>query len=265
MTAADLDLATGNVVNPVLLTLNPANAATLTSVPMAQFIPALAVRPEDGVIFGTNGDQHQLFTVDPVAGALTLIGDTGSTFIGDLAFQTPLVVGPGQCVPFPFNFPSPAGAGGTRITITSSNPSIAIVDLGVNPTLFVLPGATTDRRTPAVCGVNFGTAIITVTDEQTITQPVLVTATLNFYPPSVTGVIGRQIRPTLLLSAPAPGNLTVTITSDNPAIAAVPASVVIPANATGVTVPVTPVGSGVTIVHASAPNLAETTLIVTVR
>jgi hypothetical protein len=69
-------------------TINPATAAVLTSVSTVDFFGALGIR-SDGTIFGGNGDQAELFTVNPTTGAETLIGNTGTTFIGDLAFLTP--------------------------------------------------------------------------------------------------------------------------------------------------------------------------------
>lgn len=89
MSAADLDFNTDNLINIGLKRLNPANAAILSFVPTTDFFGALAVRPEDSVIFGGNGDQHQLFTINPITGAQTLIGDTGLNFVGDFAFQVP--------------------------------------------------------------------------------------------------------------------------------------------------------------------------------
>jgi hypothetical protein len=84
---ANLDFATGITINKALAKIDPATAATVSSVPTADFFGALAVR-SDGKIFGGTGDQHKLYTVAPATGAETLIGDTGSTFIGDLAFTT---------------------------------------------------------------------------------------------------------------------------------------------------------------------------------
>ena len=74
--------------NSELSVINPANAATLHSVSTADFFGALTVRP-DGIIFGGNGDGGELFTVDPVTGAETLVGSTGLSFVGDLAFAVP--------------------------------------------------------------------------------------------------------------------------------------------------------------------------------
>ncbi len=86
MSAADLDFNTGAVINISLKTIDPTTGATLTSVATRDFFGALAIR-SDSSIFGGTGDQHQLFTINPLTGFETLIGDTGSNFIGDLAFQ----------------------------------------------------------------------------------------------------------------------------------------------------------------------------------
>jgi PEP-CTERM motif len=93
MSAADLDFM-GNFVNISLKTLNPSNAAVLTAVPTLDFFGALGIRPTDGVIFGGTGDQSQLFTINAVTGAETLIGNTGRNFVGDLAFQSATVPEP---------------------------------------------------------------------------------------------------------------------------------------------------------------------------
>jgi hypothetical protein len=73
---------------PTLFTLNPANGAPLTSVPLAEFYGALASRPTDAVLFVGNGDVGQIFNLDPTTGAATLLGDTSPTFVGGLAFRT---------------------------------------------------------------------------------------------------------------------------------------------------------------------------------
>ena len=93
MSAADLD-ANGDFVNISLKTLNPNNAAVLTAVPTLDFFGAFGIRPTDGVLFGGTGDSHQLFTINAVTGAESLIGDTGRNFVGDLAFQSETVPEP---------------------------------------------------------------------------------------------------------------------------------------------------------------------------
>jgi hypothetical protein len=88
MTAADHG-ANGPPANPQLLTLDPATAATLTSVPTAGFFGALGARPSDGVLFAGNGDESQLFTLDPATGAASpLSGSTGTDFVGDIDFHS---------------------------------------------------------------------------------------------------------------------------------------------------------------------------------
>ena len=179
-------------------------------------------------------------------------------------------VGPGLCVPFPVTLEAPAGPNGAFITLTSSDPSkVTLAPGNVNSTIIFIPaGATTpDRRMPEVCGVNFGSATVTALGGGlSSSQVVQVTAALSFAPASVTMTSTRQDRLTLNLSAPAPvGGVTVNLSSDNPGVAAVPATVTIPANAISVIVPVTGVAAGSTLIHASAlPNVPDTVASVTV-
>ncbi|MFL6583281.1 MAG: hypothetical protein ACJ8KU_02045, partial [Chthoniobacterales bacterium] len=84
---ANLDFATGMTINQSLRTINPRTAATISSVPTLDYFGAFAIR-SDGVLFGGTGDQHKLYTINPTTGVETLIGDTGSTFVGDIAFST---------------------------------------------------------------------------------------------------------------------------------------------------------------------------------
>jgi len=86
MSSADLAMGPSN---PHLLTLNPGNASTLTSVATVDFFGALAVRPGDNVIFGGTGDGATIDTINPVSGAETLVGSTGQNFVGDFDFQVP--------------------------------------------------------------------------------------------------------------------------------------------------------------------------------
>jgi hypothetical protein len=74
-------------VRGFLNTLDPATAAVLTtSGPYTEaHIGALAVRPTDGVIFGSSGMPGEIFTLSP-EGVLTLVGNTNLGGPGDLAF-----------------------------------------------------------------------------------------------------------------------------------------------------------------------------------
>jgi len=77
--------------SPTLYTLNPANAAVLSSVltpPADDNYGALAVRPTDNVLFGGDGAGSFIFTIDPSTGNRTQVGSsTGNTFVGALSFR----------------------------------------------------------------------------------------------------------------------------------------------------------------------------------
>jgi len=85
--AADLGLL--GPISSRLMTLNPANAAILTTMSLREYFGALAFRESDGALFGSTGDDHEIFRIDPATGLLTLIGDTGKNFVGALAFAPP--------------------------------------------------------------------------------------------------------------------------------------------------------------------------------
>ena len=91
VTAALLD----GPVNPKIRTLNPSNGAVLTEVPTSEFFGALAVR-SDGALFGSTGDDHEIFTINPATGAVSETGDTGRNYVGALAFHR---LSSGPCVP----------------------------------------------------------------------------------------------------------------------------------------------------------------------
>jgi hypothetical protein len=217
-----------------------------------------------GGIFGV--EPGNLYPADPGSG-------TGGVTITSISGVPSMPVGPGLCVPFPVTLGTPAGPNGVYITLTTSDPTSVTLEPGiVSPaiTLFIPPGATTpNQRMPQACGVNFGSATVTVSGAALSTSNVVlmqVTAMLAFAQTSVTMTTTTQERLTLYLSAPAPaGGVTVNLSSDNPSVATVPTTVTIPPNATSVVVPITGVAAGSTTVHASAlPNVPDTTAIVTV-
>jgi hypothetical protein len=86
MLSADLDFNSDQIINQSLKVLDPTNASVLSSIPTAQFYGAFGIRPTDGALFAGNGDQETLFTIDPLTGGETVIGNTGRNFVGDLAF-----------------------------------------------------------------------------------------------------------------------------------------------------------------------------------
>jgi hypothetical protein len=76
---------------PVIARVNPANAAVIGSpvTLLEDGIEGLAVRPSDGVIFGTSDDAEELWTINATTGEMTLIGldDAPVCNAADLAFS----------------------------------------------------------------------------------------------------------------------------------------------------------------------------------
>jgi len=119
---------------------------------------------------------------------------------------------------------------------------------------------------PQVKAVNLGSANITASAPGFTgdTQAVQVTGSIKFEVGRVTIFAGDTKNIALILSGPAPPGLTVTLTSDSDA-AKVPATLTFAPNATSVNVPVLGFARGSATIHASAaPNLADTTIMVTV-
>jgi hypothetical protein len=184
--------------------------------------------------------------------------------LGVISLPASATVGLGQSLTFPVTLPGPAPAAGATITLSSSDSS----KLTISPsTVTILAGQSQPAQQPQVTGVSLGSANIGASSPgyTSASQPVQVTATISFTPASLTiSGIGTQDL-TLTLSGPAPaGGLTINVSSSNTGTATVPATVVIPAGTTTVPVPVTSVAVGTTVIHASAPNLADTTANVTV-
>jgi PEP-CTERM motif-containing protein len=73
-------------VNPTLNIIDPNTGQILSSHPTDDFFGALAVRPDNGLLFGSTGDTALLMTIDPSTGAQTLVGSTGLNYVGALAF-----------------------------------------------------------------------------------------------------------------------------------------------------------------------------------
>ncbi len=79
------DLSSGPV-NPSIDVIDPATGHVLSSQATTDFFGALAVRPTDGVLFGSTGDSAEIFTINPNTGTETMVGSTGLNFVGGLAF-----------------------------------------------------------------------------------------------------------------------------------------------------------------------------------
>jgi len=167
-------------------------------------------------------------------------------------------VAPGQMMSLALSLPSPAPPGGTTVTFTSSAPTVATVTSSV----LVPAGSQTPAANPQVTGVAIGTSTITAFAPgfapATRTATVTVTATFN---PGTTNLnLSTSSNTTLNISAPAPkGGITFTLSSDNPAIATVPASVTVAQGATSVPIPITGVAAGSTTIRADSTGITEAT------
>jgi PKD domain. len=184
--------------------------------------------------------------------------------LGLIGLPASAKVGLGQSLTFPVTLPSPAPAGGATIILASDNNSkVTISPATVN----IAGGQTQPAVQPQITGISLGTANIgaSALGYTSASQSVEVTATISFTPATLT-ISGIQTQNlTLTLSGPAPaGGVTINVSSSNSATATVPSTVVVLAGATTALVPVSSLAVGTTVIHASAPNLADTTANVTV-
>jgi hypothetical protein len=162
---------------------------------------------------------------------------------------------PEQSVSLPVSLSKPAPTGGVTINLVSSQPNVATI----SPSTFVPAGQQTPTANPQVTGVNFGTTRITAmaAGYAPDTRDVQVALTLSFDPGTLNVVQTTTKNITLNLSAAAPtSGLTVNLSTDQPSIATVPATVKVARGQTSVQVPVTGVAIGTTQLNASATGIA---------
>ena len=195
-------------------------------------------------------------------------GDTRTitvTSLGAISLQSGAVVGVGQTVNFGVTLITPAPVGGVTVNLVSSDPRLT-----VTPSVFIKEGATAPDVSAQITGVNIGTANITAsaTGFAGDTKSVQVAANLSFQPGNITLAVGASQTLTLTLSGPAPvGGITVTLQSNNNAVAAVPSSVNIAQGATTAAVPVTAgstTGSAIITASSSVAGVVSGTANVTV-
>jgi hypothetical protein len=163
-------------------------------------------------------------------------------------------INPGDQVILPLSLSGPAPPDGVSIALTSSNKSV----VSVTPETFISAGILKTNRV-RVTGVGNGSAIVTATALGyspaclTIQVGSGTPGTMNFSPSSTTITVPGTQNLMLLLSQPAPtGDLTVNLSSNNTAVATLPASVKIAANGTSATVPVAGVAAGLATISATA-------------
>ena len=168
------------------------------------------------------------------------------------------VVGPGQSASLPISLSTPA-VGDVVISFSIANPAIATI----NPLTVTIPnGQVLPPANPQVTGVALGATTVTATAAgyapETRAVTVALTLTFQALPATIVVANGETENVSLTLSAPAvPGGFTVNLSSDNPAVASVPATITFSAGQTVVQVPVTGAGAGSTTIRASAPGVPE--------
>jgi len=200
----------------------------------------------------------------PSAVASVTVGSRGGG--ADIVLPTGLTMMPGDRLNIQVLLAQPAPSGGVFVTLSSSDTT----KLTVSPaTIFMPEGATTSRVQPQLTAINYGFATLSASapgltgDGETVR----IGASFGFTPPSLT-ISGIGATQNLLLSLPVPapsGGLTVSLSSTNPGVATVPPSVTFAANTASLNVPVTAVGAGSTVIHAtSLLNPQDTTAMVSV-
>jgi hypothetical protein len=184
----------------------------------------------------------------------------------DIILPSGVIMQPGSQLRFSLVLAKPAPASGVFVTLASSDTS----KLTVLPTTLIVPeGATTAVVQPLITAIDFGTATLTASAPGLTgdSQVIRIGSASGFIPANITITgAGKTQNLLLTLTSPAPaGGLSVSLSSSNTGVATVPSSVTIPANLTSISVPVTSVGAGATVIHASAPPaLPDTTATVNV-
>ncbi|HXT28449.1 MAG TPA: VCBS repeat-containing protein [Vicinamibacterales bacterium] len=130
-----------------------------------------------------------------------------------------------------------APADGVTVTLTTSDPALASLPSGA--TVFIPAGASSATFDLATTGVAAPAAVTVTAEANGVTQSVALAVVpayaltgVSINPGSQYGIFSA--RGTLTLSAPADASATVLLSSENPAVASVPASVTVPAGATTV-------------------------------
>ena len=169
-----------------------------------------------------------------------------------------IAVAPGQKVAFPVTLSS-APASSVFVTLAVSDTTKLTIS---STSIIFAAGSTTPSSTPQITGVALGSATITAsaTNFATVTDTIQVAPNISFSPAtlSVPGFVNKNLN--LVLSSAAPvGGQVINLSSSNPSVASVPATVTIAANTTTVSVPVTGIGFGTATIDANAlPTLLDT-------
>ena len=258
-----------------VLNLSPAQP-TPTTITLSNSNPAAATLPTS-VTIGAGSTSVGVSVTALGAGTATIAAASSSPAVSgtsatitvttgqDILMPSSLSVAPGQDATLPVSLAQPA-PGGIFIILQTSDPT----KISVSPSTIMIPlGSTTPFRPVTVTGLAGGSATITAMayNLRGGSTSVVVGTAQNLTPStlSMTGA-GTTQNLTLTLSSPAPaGGLSFNISSGNPAVASVPATVTVPANAYSATVPVTALSAGTAVIHSSnLPTYGDVTATVTV-
>ncbi len=257
----------------------PAPAGGLT-VNLASSSAAVSIAPSSVTLSG--GQTVGSFTYTGISTGTSTLSASATNYLTGTSVVTATnalislgqlpVVAPGQTSQLALSLGVVAPAPGVTVSFTSTsasstngvpNPACATVTPSVFiPTMFKIAA-----ENPMVTATTTGTALITATAPGYAPAVRTVSCSLTASFPASTTIPLTAANPvTLTISAPAPtGGLTFTLSSDNPNIATVPASITVPQGSTTVSVPVTGVSFGTTTVRADSPGVPEATTSVTVQ
>ena len=265
-----------------LLTQNATlNLSASTGVPMVVTLtsadPLIATVPTT-VTFGAGATSATVPVTSVGFGTVDITASAPDTFDGKLSVTVipqgsitlaPVTFALGQSGVLPVSISSPAPAGGVTIALASSIPGRATV-----PATVTIPVGQTTPATPVmITGVNVGPTVITATASglAPASATVNVTATAEWQAGTPIVAPGATQNVTLKLIAssanPVIGGVTVNLASSNPSVASVPPSVVFFPDGspfTTISVPVSGLTVGTTVITADGLNIAPVTLLVTV-
>jgi uncharacterized protein YjdB len=192
-------------------------------------------------------------TVAPAAGAIT--------------FPFSPTVGVNQSAEIAVSLPAAAPSGGVTVTLASSSTSIATVTSSV----YIGAGSTFPATQPQVSGVTAGSATITASAPGFTSGSIQVQVTSgggsSYFVPvgGLTINTGLPQNLTLDLSSAPASAIVVNLTSSDPTVATVPATVTGTPGSAAVNVPVTGVAAGTVTITASSPSYGTATASVTVN
>jgi hypothetical protein len=241
-----------------LVSSNPGVATVSPSIFFPPATNAVSV-PVNGIAAGS----ATIAAAAPIPNLVPANGSVNVSSSSNISLAAGVKLAPGESAALPVFLAGPARPGGVTLTLSSSDPS----KLTCSPSnVYIAEGLTAPLSTPRVTGVNFGTASVTASAYGLTgaTQTVQVVGNLS-------GPQGQTLQPgaaanlMFALSWPTPTAITFAVSSDNPAVAKVPASVTIPPNGTTAVVPVSAVAGGITVIRISAlPDILPAASTITV-